>query len=129
MKADTERSKRYHAALHTKKSFLHVHLSKDLRTKHKTRSMLVHKGDTVKVLRGPKQGTNAKVTKVSHIKSKVTVEGVTVKNRRGKEMPLLLQPSNLMITALAPRDQKGAEAPKAHVKVSPQNEVVVDQKK
>ena len=99
MKPDTERKKRYNAKLHKKKDFLHVHVSKDLRKKLKinTRSLLIHKGDKVKVMRGFARGKAGKVTRVNYIKVKVYVEGVTKRTARGKEVALGIDPSNLLL--------------------------------
>ncbi len=102
MKSDTERKKFYTEPLHLRKNRLHVHLSKDLRGKLKTkkRAVLLRKGDTVTILRGPKSGASGKVSKVSVLRRKVFVEGVVAKTAKGKEVALALEPSNLLLTAL-----------------------------
>ncbi len=102
MKSDTERKIFYTEKLHKRKNRLHVHLSKDLRGKLKVkkRAILVRQGDTVRVMRGPGKGKEAKVGDVNTIKRKVQVEGVVVKNLRGKEVPVSLEPSNLLLIAL-----------------------------
>ena len=66
MKSDTERKKYYTEKLHKKKSRLHVHLSKDLRGKLKTkkRAVLVRREDRVKIMRGPGMGKDARVVRV-----------------------------------------------------------------
>lgn len=99
MKADTERKKRYNARLHEKKAFLHVHLSKELRQrlKIKKRSLLVHKGDKVKIMRGSNRGKIGKVAKVNYNKTKVYVEGISNRTARGKEVPVPLESSNLLL--------------------------------
>jgi large subunit ribosomal protein L24 len=102
MKSDTERKKFYTEKLHKRKSRLHVHLSKELRAKLKAkkRAVLVHKGDTVKVMRGPGKGKEAKVSDVNTLRLKVFVEGVMVKNARGREVAQALEPSNLLLLSL-----------------------------
>ncbi|MBS3068321.1 50S ribosomal protein L24 [Candidatus Micrarchaeota archaeon] len=99
MKSDTERKIRYNAKIHKKKDFLHVHLSKDLRQKLKTkkRSLLVHKGDKVKIMRGFARDKTGKVADVNYNKVKVYVEGVTKRTARGKEVLTALEPSNLLL--------------------------------
>jgi ribosomal protein L24 len=62
--------------------------------------VLVRKGDTVKVMRGPGKGKEAKVSDVNTLRLKVFVEGVVVKNVRGREVGLALEPSNLLLIAL-----------------------------
>lgn len=108
MKSDTERKKYYTEKLHRKKSRLHVHLSKDLRGKLKTRkrAILVHKEDRVKIMRGPGQGKEARVVKVSTLKRKVFAEDITAKNRKGKENLIALEPSNLLLIGLEPTEER-----------------------
>ncbi|MDO8554210.1 MAG: 50S ribosomal protein L24 [Candidatus Micrarchaeota archaeon] len=102
MKPDTERTKRYKSKLHTKKGFLHAHLGKDLRSKMKAkkRSLLVHKGDKVKIMRGGFRGKTGKISDVSYIHSKVTIEGITRKNLKAKEIPVPFDASNLLLLEL-----------------------------
>lgn len=99
MKRRRERRKVFHGKIHTKKSALHVHLSKELKAKAaaKARSALVNKGDTVKVLHGDEKGKMAKVSRISVLKGKVYLEGVTTRNRRGVESLIPFEPSNLML--------------------------------
>jgi len=102
MKPDTERKKHYKAKLHRKRNDLHVHLSKELRSKMKTkkRSILARTGDTVKILRGPGKGKEAKISNVDVTERKVFVDGITVRNAKAKEIQIPLQPSNLVLTGL-----------------------------
>ncbi len=108
MKSDTERKKYYSEKLHRKKSRLHVHLSKDLRGKLKTRkrAILVRKEDRVRVMRGPGMDKEARVVRVSTLTRKVYVEGVVSKNRKGKENVLALEPSNLLLIGLEPTEER-----------------------
>ena len=108
MKSDTERKKFHSEKLHKRKSRLHVHLSKELRgkVKTKTRAIMVRKGDTVKVVRGPAKGKETKVAKVSVLKRKVYLEGVTVKTTKGKEVQFPVEPSNLVLIALEPSKER-----------------------
>lgn len=99
MKADSSRKKLFEAKNHEKKPLLHVHLSKDLKKRMtaKKRSVLVMKGDKVRVMRGGMKGKEGKVADVDYVRVVVFVEGINMKNARGKETPLPLQPSNLML--------------------------------
>jgi len=148
MKSDTER-KRYHTeGLHRRKARMHVHLSKDLRGKLKVkkRAIGVRQGDTVRIMRGPHKGKDAKVSRVSTAKRKVFLEGIAVKSARGKEKPLPLEASNLLLLALEPTPErkeifseeafkkkeapkeKPAEAPKAEAKVEAKTEAKAEHK-
>jgi large subunit ribosomal protein L24 len=109
MKPDTERKKYHKEKLHKRKKRLHSHLSKELRSKlkNKRRAVQVRKGDTVKVMRGPGKGKQAKVSRVNTVKRKVFVEGVVIKTAKGRENLLPLEASNLMLVALeATRERK-----------------------
>jgi ribosomal protein uL24 len=102
MKADTERRRYHKEKLHRRKKRLRIHLSKELRSKLKVsrRAMLVRVGDTVRIMRGPRKGREAMVSNVSTVKRKVYLEGLTVRNARGKEMTVSLEPSNLMLISI-----------------------------
>jgi ribosomal protein uL24 len=114
MKRKRERRKRYSAKMHEKRAHLRVHVSKELRAlmKEKKRSLLVNKGDTVKVMRGKHKGKSVKVKRVSHAKGLVYLEGVTARNVRGTENALGFQPSNLLIVSAkeSPERQKMMKA-------------------
>ena len=98
-KPDSSRKKLYEAKIHEKKSLLHVHVSKSLKTrmKAKKRSILVKKGDKVRIMCGSMKGKEGKVAIVNYIRTVVFVEGMTVKGARGKETMVPFQPSNLML--------------------------------
>lgn len=102
MKRRRERRKVFRGKLHRRRKTLHVHISRELREKLgvRMRSLLVNKGDTVKVLRGDNKGKSAKVARVSLLKRKIYLEGIAVRNRRGMESLIPFDPSNLMLTEL-----------------------------
>lgn len=79
---------------------LNSHLSEKLFEKYNRRSFPVKKGDTVKVMRGSFKDHEGKVVKVFTSKRKVAVEGVVITKADGKEAPMMVDPSNLMITKL-----------------------------
>ncbi len=97
------------APLHRKQDMVSAHLSKDLKKSVNKRSLRVKKGYVVKVQRGDLKGKEGKVTNVYLKLKKVTVEGLMSKKLDGKEKPILIDPSNLLITKLetqAPRASK-----------------------
>lgn len=108
MKPDSERKKRYNVPLHRSRKYLKVHLSKKLKEKNKIRkrSMLLKKGDSVRVMKGKHKGKEVKVAKVKYKKIKVYLEGLSKRTARGREMPMAFHPSNLEITALSERKKK-----------------------
>ncbi|MBI4406578.1 50S ribosomal protein L24 [Candidatus Micrarchaeota archaeon] len=91
----------YTAPLHTAAKFLHAHLSRELRAKLKKRSIRIHKGDAVKVMKGKYRGLAGKVTAVS--RGLVNIEGAVVKKVGGTELPLSISASNLVITQIVER--------------------------
>jgi len=98
-----QRKFRYTAPLHLRRHFVHVHLSKDLRVKMKTRAVAVKTGDKVKVMRGNFAGKEGKVMSVNLTRTKIFIEGMTAKKQKGKEVAVPFEPSNLMIMEMTER--------------------------
>lgn len=94
------------APLHKKKAFCRVMLSKELKKKYNLNAMQVRKGDTVKVMRGDLNGSSGNVIRVDLKKSKVYIDGLTIKKAEGTEVERPFQPSNLQITSLVLEDKK-----------------------
>lgn len=94
-----QRKFRYNAPLHLRKKMVGVHVSKELRAKlgTKRRSVPIHKGDKVKVMRGDKKGHTGKVTEVDLNDLKVYIEGATARNAKGVEKLIAFDPSNLLL--------------------------------
>ena len=63
-------------------------------------TVTVHKGDTVKVMRGGYAGHTAKVTSVNNKKRVIFIEKVTGVKSDGKETPRPIHPSNVLVTKL-----------------------------
>jgi len=95
-----QRKYRYNAPLHVKQKFVHVHLSKELRKKHKTRNLGLKKGDKVKIVRGQFKKHVGNVERVDLKKIKVHVSGIEVTKKDGSKTTYLIDPSNLEITEL-----------------------------
>ncbi len=108
MKRDTERKKRTQAKLEKRKPLLNVHISKDLkkRMKRKMRSLLVRKGDRVRIMRGDFDGKEGKVLRVNYGRAVVFVEGISAKNAKGTEIPRPIQPSNLLLLDVNMSDER-----------------------
>jgi large subunit ribosomal protein L24 len=95
-----QRKYRFNAPLHIRGSFLHAHLSKELRAKHGMRAIRVRTGDEVKVMRGQYADRTGKVERVDVVRTKVYVVGVDQARRDGSRKLYPMQPSNLLITKL-----------------------------
>lgn len=100
MQTRKQRKYRYNAPLHVKQKMVHVHLSKELRSKYGIRNTQVKKGDKVKVLRGKFNKKDGKVERVNLKDSKVFVAGLEMIKKDGTKVPAAFDPSNLMITSL-----------------------------
>ncbi len=103
-----QRKNRYIAPIHKVKKYLKVHISKKLKEQLKTskRSLLIKKGDTVKILVGQNKGKTAKVASVSYVNSKVYLEGMSRKNSRGNESKIPFEPSNLELVEIIDKNKR-----------------------
>ena len=101
-----QRKYRATVPLHIKHRFMSVHLSKELKEKHKKRSIEVRKGDKVKILRGDFKGKIGSIEKVDIKKEKVFIMGIEVIKKDGTKKPQAITPSNLLITSLNLEDKK-----------------------
>ena len=87
----------YTAPLHIRKRFLKVHISKELRKRLGTnkRTILVRKGDKVRVRTGKHKGFEGSVMDVDYKKVVLYIEGLSRTNARGQEKPIPIHPSNV----------------------------------
>lgn len=98
-KPGKQRKFRFTAKLHLRRKMVSVHTSKELRSKLSTkrRSVIVHKGDRVQVMRGQRRGHAGRVLEVDLSTLQVYVEGVTQRNAKGVEQLAPIDPSNLLL--------------------------------
>jgi len=101
-KARKQRKFRFTAPMHVRQNFANAHISKDLASKLgiKRRAIEVRKGDTVKVMSGDNKGKTGKVASVDLKRVSITVEGVTRKNSKNKELLLAISPSSVYLIDL-----------------------------
>jgi len=119
-----QRKRLYQAPLHERYQRFSSQLSSELKTSHKTRSVPVRKGDTVRIMRGDSKGVEGKVIRIDRKNYRIFVEGVTREKVDGTTIPVPIHPSKVMIARLnlddkwrkAAMERKGAgkeaEAPK-----------------
>ncbi len=105
-KPSKQRKYRYNAPLHTKRKLLSAHLSKQLKEKHKRRSMEIRKGDTAKVMRGQFKGKTGKIEGISTKRQTVYISGADSQRKDGTKAFYPIDPSNLMLTELNQEDKK-----------------------
>jgi ribosomal protein uL24 len=120
----TTRRAFYMPAQHARKHRLMVHVDRETGKKLNipSRSVLIRKGDTVRVARGAYSGKIGQVLAVNYVKGTIDLEGITKTNSRSKkEVAVAIQPSNVVlvsrgdIKAIAKRVKKKAE-PKEEAK-------------
>jgi large subunit ribosomal protein L24 len=101
-----QRLARYNAPHHQARKQMASHLSEELLLKYNRRSMTAITGDEVKLLRGDHKGKSGKILTVDVSDRKVVVEGITNKKADGTEVPLPVDPSNLLIVKLNLEDKR-----------------------
>jgi large subunit ribosomal protein L24 len=94
------------APLHIKRKLLSATLDKSLRTKNKRRSIEVRKNDEVVVMSGKFEKKQGKVTKIDVKKTRVQIDGLTIKKKDGEKIPVWFHPSKLKIIKLDDSDNK-----------------------
>ena len=110
-----QRKYRFNAPLHIRRRMLCVHLTKELRQKHKRRAIPVRKGDKVKILRGRFRGLLDEVTQVDYKNLKIYIKGAeAVKKDKTTKAPVAIDPSNTQIISLNLNDSKRIKAIEQH---------------
>jgi len=84
-KAGKQRKNLFSGDLHVKKRVCRAHVADDLMEKYNIWTVRVHKGDTVKIMRGGYAGHTAKVTDVDTKHRVIFIEKVTSIKADGKE--------------------------------------------
>ena len=96
----------YNAPNHIRHRLLNSNLSKELREKYSKRSIVIRKGDEVKILRGKFAGKTGKITNLNIKKNYVHIENQLIKKKDGTEVPIKFRPSNLVVLELFKDDDK-----------------------
>ena len=99
-KASKQRKRLFSGRTHVKQRVMRAHVADDLMEKYDLWTVRVHKGDTVKIMRGGYAGHTAKVTVVDTKKRMIYIEKVTSVKSDGKETPRPIHPSNVLVTKL-----------------------------
>ncbi|MEB3758180.1 MAG: 50S ribosomal protein L24 [Desulfurococcales archaeon] len=95
-----QRKALYNAPLHLRQKQMSATLSRELREKYGVRSLPVHKGDRVKVMRGEFSGVEGNVVRVNLSSYTINIDGVTRKKASGDQVFVPIHPSNVMIVKL-----------------------------
>jgi large subunit ribosomal protein L24 len=86
--------------MHERKNLLKCRLDEFLQEEHGLRSLVIKKGDLVRIMRGQFRDTESKVTSVSYKKGVVYLDNTTITKADGKETAVPIHPSNLMLVKL-----------------------------
>jgi large subunit ribosomal protein L24 len=92
--------------LHANRNKLKCRLDEFLQEDYGLRSLVVKKGDLVKVMRGQFRDTEGKVVGVDYKNTRVHLENATVTKADGKETSVPIHPSNLMLVKLELDDER-----------------------
>jgi large subunit ribosomal protein L24 len=94
------------APLHAKRKMVSASLAPELRERFGRRSIVIRKGDEVRILRGDMKGKTGVVEKVNIRKGTVHIDGIKRKKVDGSEVPIPIVPSNMQITKLILDDKR-----------------------
>jgi len=107
--ARKQRKAMYNAPNHKRRRMMAAHMAEDLLLKYNVRSLPIKKGDTVKVMRGEMKGHVNKVSRCDHLGLYAEIEGATITKADGKQVPMKIHPSNLIIVKLDTSDKRRME--------------------
>ncbi len=101
-----QRKYRYRAPLHLRRKFMRVHLTKDLREKHRMRNISVRVGDKVKVIKGDYAKSEGKVERVDVKNYRVFITGIERAKKDGTKVLVPIAPASIIITDLNTEDKR-----------------------
>ena len=101
-----QRRRVQNATLHERKNMLKCRLDEFLQEEYGLRSLVIKKGDLVRIMRGQFRDTEGKVTEVSYKKGVVYLDNATITKADGKESSVPIHPSNLLLVKLELNDER-----------------------
>jgi len=110
-----QRKTLYQAPSHARIKHFAAPLSPSLKASHHVNSVPVRTGDTVRILRGDRKGSEGKVTEIERKKYRLFVDGVTRQKVDGTAVPFPIHPSKVMITSLNLDDKWRRESLKVEI--------------
>lgn len=96
----TQRRNLYQAPSSTRRKILSCRLNKELRNKHKVRSLPIRKNDVVKILKGKAKNKTGKVTTVYRRRWVIYVDKITKDKQNGQPINIPIKPNNCVIETL-----------------------------
>jgi len=95
-----QRKRLFQAPLHVRYKHFAAPLSPELKKSHGTNAIPVRTGDTIRIMRGERKGTEGKVSSVDRKNYRVFIEGVTHEKVDGTAIPTPIHPSKVMLVRL-----------------------------
>ena len=95
-----QRRKIRDAPTHAKKALLKCRLDEFLQEEYGLRSLVVKKGDLVRIMRGQFRDTEGKVIRVDYRTARVFLDSASITKSDGKEVNTPMHPSNLLLVKL-----------------------------
>ncbi|NHI89489.1 MAG: 50S ribosomal protein L24 [Candidatus Thorarchaeota archaeon] len=117
-----QRRRVQNATNHERKNLLKCRLDEFLQEEYGLRSLVVKKGDLVRIMRGQFRDTEGKVTEVSYRKGVVYLDNATITKSDGKEANIPIHPSNLLLVKLELNDERKSLIEKKVMKVAESEE-------
>ena len=117
-----QRRRVQNATNHERKNMLKCRLDEFLQEEYGLRSLVIKKGDLVRIMRGQFRDTEGKVTSVSYKKGLVYLDNTTITKADGKEAAVPIHPSNLMLVKLELDDERKTLIEKKVMKVAESEE-------
>jgi large subunit ribosomal protein L24 len=117
-----QRRRVQNATNHERKNMLKCRLDEFLQEEYGLRSLVVKKGDLVRIMRGQFRDTEGKVTEVSYKKGVVYLDNATITKSDGKEANVSIHPSNLLLVKLELNDERKSLIEKKVMKVAESEE-------
>lgn len=105
-----KRKELFNLPLHKRRKQMSARLSEELSKTYKKRNVPVCKGDRVRIVRGDFRGKEGKVTSVDRKNYRLGIEGIAVKKISGKEIPVSVHPSKVMIIEMQVTDEERKKA-------------------
>jgi len=105
-KPNKSRKEMYNMPMHKAAKQVAGHLDEKLQKELGKRSITLRKGDTVKVLRGSFNGKEGKITAVERKARKILIEKLIIKKSNGKEIPVKVDASNVLVIDIDRTDRK-----------------------
>jgi large subunit ribosomal protein L24 len=94
------------APVHANKRLLKCHLDEFLQEEYGLRSLVVKKGDLVRIMRGQFRDTEGKVIRVDYANARVYLDSASITKSDGKEANVPMHTSNLMLVKLELDDER-----------------------